>query len=836
MAHSYNDTAQLACPACNYGPFTRNNYFTGKLLVERDFTDETRFHMEKLRHHEQLLHGWGVVCGLKVKPHPNQACRNRFVCVDPGSAVDCCGHDIIVAEEECVDITSSPELAALKAKGDDQAHTLQICARFRECPTEDIPVLYDDCGCDDSKCAPNRILESYEFGVIVDPPDQPESFHTPKLQWESSIGVAHASQVAVHDPSHRRYILTADDPATVYQVSSDNHATITSRTLPAKVVAQAVSNDGEHLYVVVEPTSPATLRQLHVLDTAQAGLPDFNTDPLDLPNSSGSDVSLAVSADGRLLALVSSAGDVLRWPGDLDTNPSPGAPTVVKNLGAGLAGLTLSSDGTLAFVLGPANQIQALDLAGATVTPIAVLPAGAKPSSLALVSSTAPDMLAVTDQTNRFLHLVGLTPAASLIGSVKLDHPPIGLVAAPGGHWAYVLEKDSDSFVQTVSVDRLLQHLAVIPGAAFKVGTDSRQIVISGSGTALYIPFVDDVTQPAAGGVAILEISESSCAEILWRHLDGCPHCDVPDCVVLATIENYHLGDRIEEQTDPPADPAQDAADKVARIDNRKGRRLLPSSQVLTELVECLLEHGVAGAGTQGPPGAPGAKGEKGDKGDKGDTVVGPAGPKGDPGPGLEERLTRIEALSWTHNSEHVAATGNPNSFVVEVEMLTGAKIPGLVIGFTDEVQVSKTIDAEHVLQVLVNHSTADESRRGFVCRCSIRGRAIPVKLKVDAQGKIVVNGAGNIDAASESPPGNARGVAFLLDMQLAPIARDILAGIINDLWIILRGDFVLDTKGNAIDAEFARAELPSGDRPKSSLVGIQGGLFESWFTIKPQG
>ena len=167
--------------------------------------------------------------------------------------------------------------------------------------------------------------------------------------------------------------------------------------------------------------------------------------------------------------------------------------------------------------------------------------------------------------------------------------------------------------------------------------------------------------------------------------------------------------------------------------------------------------------------------------------------------------------------------------------MLTGAKIPGLVIGFTDEVQVSKTIDAEHVLQVLVNHTTADESRQGFVCRCPIRGRAIPVKLKVDPQGKIVVNDAGRIDTASELPAGNARGVAFLLDMQLAPIARNILAGIVNDLWITLRGDFVLDTTGNAVDAEFVRAELPSGDRPKSSLFGIQGGLFESWFTIRPQ-
>ena len=84
--------------------------------------------------------------------------------------------------------------------------------------------------------------------------------------------------------------------------------------------------------------------------------------------------------------------------------------------------------------------------------------------------------------------------------------------------------------------------------------------------------------------------------------------------------------------------------------------------------------------------------------------------------------------------------------------------------------------------------------------------------------------------------PVTRAGVAFLLDMQLAPIARDILAGIINDLWIILRGDFVLDTNGNAIDAEFVRAELPSGDRPKSSCGRDSGWAFESWFAIKPQG
>ena len=39
------------CPACDLGPFTRNAYWTGKLLLARDFVDEQRYFAEKLRHY-----------------------------------------------------------------------------------------------------------------------------------------------------------------------------------------------------------------------------------------------------------------------------------------------------------------------------------------------------------------------------------------------------------------------------------------------------------------------------------------------------------------------------------------------------------------------------------------------------------------------------------------------------------------------------------------------------------------------------------------------------------------------------------------------------------------
>ena len=82
------------CGTCAVTHFERNNYFTGKLLLERDFTDEQDYVLAKLRHHNQRLHGSGVVCGLRLVQHPNRDCRTRFVRLTPGTAVDCCGNDV----------------------------------------------------------------------------------------------------------------------------------------------------------------------------------------------------------------------------------------------------------------------------------------------------------------------------------------------------------------------------------------------------------------------------------------------------------------------------------------------------------------------------------------------------------------------------------------------------------------------------------------------------------------------------------------------------------------------------------------------------------------------
>ncbi len=163
------------CPACEFGPFTRNAYWTGKLMLARDFVDEQRYVTEKLWHHNQTLHGTGVVCGLRVGQHEKPECQAQYVVVGPGTAIDCCGHEVIVREKDYLNLWTVKAIKDLREKiaagtDDGKSHTLQICIRYRECETEPVPVLYDECGCADDKCAPNRILESYELSALLDPP------------------------------------------------------------------------------------------------------------------------------------------------------------------------------------------------------------------------------------------------------------------------------------------------------------------------------------------------------------------------------------------------------------------------------------------------------------------------------------------------------------------------------------------------------------------------------------------------------------------------------------------------------------------------------------------
>ncbi|MBD2207029.1 carbohydrate porin [Calothrix sp. FACHB-1219] len=186
----------------------------------------------------------------------------------------------------------------------------------------------------------------------------------------------------------------------------------------------------------------------------------------------------------------------------------------------------------------------------------------------------------------------------------------------------------------------------------------------------------------------------------------------------------------------------------------------------------------------------------------------------------FESDLTRIVALSWEHNTSL-----NPPILINRLGDRQAE--PGFVIGFGKEINTLTEIDIsqidERVFQVLIAKPEANNP--SLVCRCAIQGEVIPVtfELATDERGNIIP-GQIQRNSVKESDSKKAPGVAFTVNEKILSE--------FNEIWILLRGDFVVDGDKKAIDAEFLRGKLPTGNRPQSSKFGIQGGLFESWFWI----
>ncbi len=788
------------CPNCKTETYTRNNYFTGKLMVERDFTDEQHYFMEKLRLHNQRLHGSGIVCGLQVVQHDNPACRDRYVILQPGTAIDCCGKDILVTEPEVIDLYAFPELQALLEQNanpdnnDDNGgpHTLQLRICYRECPTEDIPVLYDECGCDDTQCAPNRILESYRIELAIDPQIAADNLLQPSLDWAATINIAHAWQAALHEATERLYVLTAGDQATLYQVSTDNLAIETSFALNRQALALAVAPDGAQLYVLVahQDGPEQGNAELWVFDTSGGSTLSSGPDRgAEVPASADSKASLSTVPDGRLVAIFNQAGKVRVWAAGV---PDPASiPNAQKaNIGVDLRNLAVAADGIGVYLAEPGTgNLHQIDIDTNGLDPRVLTLAGINASALAAIHSTGPERLAVIDHANQALHIVDPSGAGSVVASAALQHAPREVVISAGGHWAWVLEHEGgDSYVQSVNLRALLQGEPGPTGVALEVGSDAQQLLLTASGRRLFVPYPDDLSIDDAGGVAILDITEQACGELLCG-IQDCPDCETSDCLVLATIENYNLGDHLTDQADPAPDPSTDNDANIARINNALHRKLLPSTQALTAAIKCILDNccdGAAGGGEQGPPGPPGPPG--------------PQGPQGPAGPGLDPDLPHICVISWEH-----AGQLSPGQLVEQ----------GLVIGFDTQVRNS---DLHRMsIRLLVEHFENDNQ---LTCWC---------EPDIELSG-VIFEQRCNLEfgfGTENDPNAEVNGVQILLSNR----------GIIQRgmrVRVLINGDFI---RGRHLaTGEFRGGDfnhLPPWLPNTRTGDGVEGGTFESWFTIE---
>lgn len=196
--------ADAAC--CLEAP-ERNRYFHGQMLYDRNFRLETDYHNQKRWLINRLVLGWGVVCGLGIRPADDD---EPAIVVECGVALDRCGREIVVDKEVTLvvprkyyegtgegeegepppeedryqgryeeeerrylathedrrryrdDSYAGPERRRRRRDRGDVGIHVVLC--YHECTAEPTPVLAGDCR-DEEPCQPGLIRERYSLEI-----------------------------------------------------------------------------------------------------------------------------------------------------------------------------------------------------------------------------------------------------------------------------------------------------------------------------------------------------------------------------------------------------------------------------------------------------------------------------------------------------------------------------------------------------------------------------------------------------------------------------------------------------------------------------------------------
>ncbi|MEU5262215.1 hypothetical protein [Amycolatopsis sp. NPDC021455] len=147
----------------------RNRYFTGKFMAARDFAADTEYLLDRHRLHNRLLHGWGIVCGLDVRPHPRPECAREWVVVTAGFAIDCHGRELVLAGDTAfrLPLPPGPDSEPLGEDCPPRHDPFLLCARFSQEKIEPVPALYAEGTCDPHHTEYNRYREGVRL-VVAD--------------------------------------------------------------------------------------------------------------------------------------------------------------------------------------------------------------------------------------------------------------------------------------------------------------------------------------------------------------------------------------------------------------------------------------------------------------------------------------------------------------------------------------------------------------------------------------------------------------------------------------------------------------------------------------------
>lgn len=137
-------------------------HYPRQLITAEDLNDQVSYVREKLKRHNRMLHGYGIVCGLTFD-------SARKV-IQRGYALSPCGNEIMVPEDVPFDpqlVARAPDTGGCPPPEEvdiPDERFLVVC--YRECPTRPVRVHAAGCGCHDDACEYARTREWYELCLL----------------------------------------------------------------------------------------------------------------------------------------------------------------------------------------------------------------------------------------------------------------------------------------------------------------------------------------------------------------------------------------------------------------------------------------------------------------------------------------------------------------------------------------------------------------------------------------------------------------------------------------------------------------------------------------------
>jgi hypothetical protein len=159
----------------------RTRFFPRMLIGPDELTQDQTWIRDRLRRHNRLLHGWGLVCGCDVTQATDANGRPVpwKVCVEPGDVLGPCGDDIVVDCAAIFDVRTQMHGAAGPCSPPADPWCVDVRADRRPAQTYYLAIRYDEhltrpvrtlagcgCGCDEAECDYSRIRESFALGVL----------------------------------------------------------------------------------------------------------------------------------------------------------------------------------------------------------------------------------------------------------------------------------------------------------------------------------------------------------------------------------------------------------------------------------------------------------------------------------------------------------------------------------------------------------------------------------------------------------------------------------------------------------------------------------------------